>query len=180
MEATLKFSKLTKELMLKDLEKQFTKCTNFVITQNARVGNNDLNLYRKAMNKISLTHLIVKNTLCKKVVAKMDFKGIDTMIEGGCGITFVPGDVVDASKAILGFAKEHENFVIKGAYIEGQAIGLDQFKKLAAMPSKQVMLGMVVSALNAPIQGFVTVLSGVPRSLVYALNAIKTKKESNK
>ena len=35
-----------------------------------------------------------------------------------------------------------------------------------------------LGSLNAPITGLVMALSGIPRNLVYALNAIKEKKEA--
>ena len=45
-------------------------------------------------------------------------------------------DVVAPAKILADFAKTHENFTLKAGYLEGKAIGEDEVKKLAAMPSK--------------------------------------------
>ncbi|HOO12400.1 MAG TPA: 50S ribosomal protein L10, partial [Bacillota bacterium] len=49
-------------------------------------------------------------------------------------------------------------------------------KSLASLPSKEVLVAQVLGGLNAPITGFVNVLQGNIRNLVYALNAIAEKK----
>ena len=50
-------------------------------------------------------------------------------------------------------------------------------KELASLPSREALLTMVVTVMQMPISGFVNVLGGVVRKFVYAINAIKDKKE---
>jgi len=40
------------------------------------------------------------------------------------------------------------------------------------------LLASLVGSLNSPLSGLVMSLSGLPRKLVYALNAIREKKET--
>jgi large subunit ribosomal protein L10 len=49
---------------------------------------------------------------------------------------------------------------------------------LAELPSKEVLLGKLVSVMAAVPTSFVTVLSGVPRSFVQVLNAYCDKKKT--
>ena len=53
-----------------------------------------------------------------------------------------------------------------------------EIKNLASLPSKEELIAKMLGSLNAPITGLVMALSGIPRNLVYALNAIKEKKEA--
>ena len=48
---------------------------------------------------------------------------------------------------------------------------------MASLPSREVLLAMVAGMVQAPISGFVDVLSGLIRKFVYALGAIKDEKE---
>jgi large subunit ribosomal protein L10 len=48
--------------------------------------------------------------------------------------------------------------------------------RLASLPSKQELLGQLVSVIAGPARGLVTVLSGNTRNLLNVLNAIKDKK----
>jgi large subunit ribosomal protein L10 len=48
---------------------------------------------------------------------------------------------------------------------------------MAALPSREVLLAMVVGGIKAPITGFVFVLSGIIRKFVYVVDAVKASKE---
>jgi len=106
--------------------------------------------------------------------------GLKDAVDGSCGITFLGTDVVASSKQVLDFSKEHESFVVKAAFIEGQMMGIDKIKQLVSLPPREVLLAMILSSMNAPVTGFVNVLSGALRKFLYALNAVKDKKGESK
>ena len=60
------------------------------------------------------------------------------------------------------------NFTLKAGYLEGKAIGEDEVKKLAAMPSKEVLIAQVLYSFNFPIM-----------QLAIACDAIVKKAEGN-
>ena len=66
----------------------------------------------------------------------------------------------------------------KVGLVDGQVISVDEIKTLAELPSREELLARMLRSMNAPVSGLVTVLSGTIRSLVYALNAVKEKKEA--
>lgn len=165
--------------MISELEGCFKKNPNFVLTNYSGLSTQDLTQFRKEIKKAKTEYLVVKNTLCRKVLEKMKMESLNPSIEGNCGIAFIEGDCVEASKAILGFAKTHEPLVIKAAFIEGAVLDQNRLKALAALPSREVLLSMALAGMKAPVSGFVNVLSGVMRNFVYAVNAIKEKKSKS-
>jgi len=94
------------------------------------------------------------------------------------GVGIVDGDPVLCAKLLKEFGKDNNNFSINAGYLEGRVLGKDKINELADLPSREQLLGMVVSTMNAPIAGFVGVLGGVLRKFCYAINAIKDKKET--
>jgi large subunit ribosomal protein L10 len=60
--------------------------------------------------------------------------------------------------------------------LEGKFVNAEAVNRLAALPTKQQLLGQLVGTLNAPVSGFVNVLAGNLRGLVTVLGAIKEKK----
>ena len=56
-------------------------------------------------------------------------------------------------------------------------VGKDEIVALSKLPSEDELRGMVVNVLNAPIQNLAGTTSAILSSLVYAVNAIKDKKE---
>ena len=67
---------------------------------------------------------------------------------------------------------------IKGGVVDGKVIDAAGVGALADLPSREVLLAQVVGGIQAPISGFVNVLQGTIRSLVYALDAVRRQRES--
>lgn len=87
-------------------------------------------------------------------------------------------DAVAPAKVIHEFAKDHaEQMRIVSGVLEGTSITMEQAVELAKLPSRQQLLGQLVGVLAGPMRGFAGALSGVPRSMVYVLQAIKETKE---
>jgi large subunit ribosomal protein L10 len=67
---------------------------------------------------------------------------------------------------------------IKAGLVEGKVIDADSVKALANLPSREVLIAKALGSMQAPITGFVNVLQGNIRNLVYALEAVRQQKES--
>jgi large subunit ribosomal protein L10 len=94
------------------------------------------------------------------------------------GVSFSGKDIVATAKVLVNFSKANNKFVIKGAVVDGKVMTLDEVKALASLPSREVLLSQVVGGIKSPITGFVNTLGGILRKFVYAVDAIKTKKQS--
>ena len=53
-----------------------------------------------------------------------------------------------------------------------------QIKALADLPSREVLLGQLLSACNGVSTGFLRTLNAIPASMLNVLQAIKDKKEA--
>ena len=62
--------------------------------------------------------------------------------------------------------------------LNGKVIDFNGIKALSSLPSRDVLLAQVLSAMNAVPTALVTALSDVPRRLVNVLQAIKDEKEA--
>jgi large subunit ribosomal protein L10 len=67
---------------------------------------------------------------------------------------------------------------IKVGVLDKKLLTKNDLTVLAELPSKEVLLGKLVSVMAAVPTSFVTVLSGVPRSFVQVLNAYCDKKKT--
>ena len=76
------------------------------------------------------------------------------------------------------FAKENKELKVKVGVLDGKVIGADEIKALASLPPKEVLIAKMLGSMNAPISGFVNVLQGTIRNVVYALEAVRKQKES--
>ena len=87
-------------------------------------------------------------------------------------------DPVGPTKILVDFAKKNPELEIKVGMLDSKLLTKGDLNILAELPSKEVLLGRLVSVMAAVPTSFVTVLSGVPRSFVQVLNAYCDKKKT--
>ena len=121
----------------------------------------------------------MKNSICRLALEKLKLKDLANALEASCALTYTQDDAVSVSKTLVGFSKDNKNLKLKGAYIDGEMITEGAIRELAALPSREVLLGRLVSCINSPVAGFVSACSGIVKKLLYALNEIVKKADKN-
>ncbi len=134
---------------------------------------------RGKMRENGASYNVSKNTLLKIAFADSDLNQVNEHLKGNTSLAYNKEDVIGLAKLIRDFAKENKAFQFKAGVVEGQVIGVDDLNNLAEMPSKEELVSKMMYMLNYPIQGFATVLSGMTRQLVVALDQIRQQKEKN-
>ena len=132
---------------------------------------------RHNLRKSDAEFRVAKNTLLARAVADTEFKGLQEQFVGTTAVTVSYGDPVVPAKILTDFAKDHPELKIRSASLDGKLLSADDITALSKLPSKEVLLAQMLSVMNAVPTGLVRVLSGVPRTFLYALQAIKEQKE---
>lgn len=172
------YGKLCKDRMIKEVLEDLKGRPNFFITNYMGSSVADLESVRKSLKPSHSTFFVVKNSVLNVVLDQLKLEDVKKLVDGGVGISLSGDDVIAVSKTLVNFAKTHEKFKIKGAYIDGKLITDAKVKEMASLPTKEVLLTQVVRGIKAPITGFVMVLGGVIRKFVYVVNAVKASKAS--
>ncbi len=120
---------------------------------------------------------VTKNTLLRRAISGTPFEAIDEHLQGTTALAVSFDDPVAPAKILSNFAKDHEQLALKGGVLDGKVLSVDDLTALAKLPSREALLGQTLSVMQAVPTGFVRVLSAVPQSLVYTLQAIKDQKE---
>lgn len=165
-----------KEQMLADLESNLQGAKAVVFADYRGTTVKKIDELRRDLRKESIYAKVAKITLIKKALDKM---GIDTSamdFKAPVAIAVSKEDEVAPARILSDFAKQNQNVQILLGIMDNKVITADEVKALAALPSKQQLRGQVVGTIAAPLSGFVNVLAGNLRGLVYVLNAIKESK----
>jgi large subunit ribosomal protein L10 len=116
-------------------------------------------LRRQARDKGVYLH-VLKNTLARRAVTGTPFEAGQAAMVGPLIYGFSE-DAVAAAKVIADFAKGNDKLVIKAGVYAGRALDADGVKKLAAIPSREVLIAQVAGLLKSPIQRMAGVLAAV-------------------
>lgn len=152
-------------------------CTATFFTNFHGLSTPDLNMVRNELKKSGAYFHVIKNKLARRAFMEAGYEINEDLFKGDNALAISYSDPVDVAKILKKHAEALEKFLIKGGYLGKRFITPEEVKKLAELPPKPQLVAKLLGSLNAPIQGLVNVLNGVPRNLVYVLNAIKEKKE---
>ncbi len=118
--------------------------------------------------------LVVKNTLFKLAGegAKVPKETLsDTALSGPTALVITEKDPIAPLQILGKFALEHDIPQLKVGVIEGSFQNKDTLVALSKLPSKEVLEGLVIGTIGAPLYGIVSTLQGNLQKLVYVLNA---------
>lgn len=160
-----------------ELSGKFEKANIAIVTDYKGLTVTVLQELRHNLRRNDAELRVAKNTLLTRAVAETEYAGLQDHFVGTTALTVSYGDPVTPAKILTEFSKDHPELKIRTAVLDGKLLSVDELTALSKLPSKEVLLGQMLSVMNAVPTGLVQVLSGVPRTFLYALQAIKEQKE---
>lgn len=175
-----KYGKKVREKMIKEIKDIVSGDSGFVLSSFEKMKASDMDVLRKTMKKSGTRYMVLKNRLAHVALKESRIEGFEDIVgeKKILGIGVIKDDPVHIVKILREFSRQNKGFTISKGYIEGRVISAERVDELADLPGREQLLSMVLGTLNAPVTGFVSVLSGIVRSLLYALVAVKDKKGS--
>ncbi len=140
-------AKAEKATAVADIAEKFKEATATVVTEYRGLTVANLAELRRSLGE-SATYTVAKNTLVKRAAAEAGIEGLDELFAGPTAIAFVKGEAVDAAKAIKTFAKDNKALVIKGGYMDGRALSVDEVNRIADLESREVLLAKLAGAMK--------------------------------
>mgnify|MGYP002285020650 CR=1 FL=1 len=122
---------------------------------------------RKSLREAGVQYEVVKNTMLKLAAKEAGLEGLNSVLEGTTALATSAEDPIAAAKVLGEFAEKNKNFTIKAGFMDGQVIDAAKVTAVGKLPSKEQLVGQLLSVLVAPIRG-----------MAVALNAIAEQKES--
>lgn len=143
-----------------------------VIDYSGTSGSDQVKL-RSSVKEAGGEILVTKNTLMDIAIGKGK---VSDSLKGMSALVFSNNDAVAAIKALFTFHKDNEKLEIKQGVMDDKVLSANEVEALSKLPSKNELISLLISRIQGPAYGMANVLSAVPRSLVYALQAISDKK----
>ena len=167
-----------KQQIAEDLRDRFSKVAILVLTDYKGLDVKAMNDLRRRLRSEEIEYQVVKNTLLIRASEDNDVALIKDYFKGPNAIAISYDDPISPAKVLSQFAKENDKLEIKVGLMNGQVLDANAIKALAKLPSREVLLGQFLSALNAIPASFVRTIAEVPRSFVSVLAAIRDQKEA--
>jgi len=167
-----------KQQIVEDLRDRLAKSAIIVLTDYKGLDVAAMNDLRRRLRAEEIEYRVVKNTILTRASADNDGDLIKDFFKGPSAVALGYDDPTAPAKVLAQFAKDHEQLEIKVGVMGGTVLDPTAITALAKLPSREVLLSQLLSALNAVPTSFVRTLAEVPRSFVTVLAAIKDQKEA--
>lgn len=130
---------------------------------------------KKRLKTVGATLSVVKNTLLKRAgdAARVDSNLLtDTVLTGQTALVLSDSDPFAAISVVSKFAKEADTETpsFKAGFLAGDFYDQATLVKIAALPSREALLGQLFGVLAGPEYGLVSTLNGNLQKLVHTLN----------
>jgi large subunit ribosomal protein L10 len=170
-------AKKEKKTIVDDLAGVLSASQSVVLADFTGLKVDDMNQLRRDLKGRSVKFRVVKNTLARIAVRQAELEGLLAYLQGPTAFVTSSKDPIEPARALAEFAQEKEKPKIKGILFEGEVGGPSLAERVRGLPTRNVLLGRLLSTIGSPIAGLTGTLQGIIRDLVGTLVAIQSLKE---
>ena len=120
---------------------------------------------RAKLREAGVEYTIVKNTLLNFAAKEVGLEELEPVLHGPTALATSDSDLVASAKVLVDFAKTNEQLEIKGGFVEGKVISIDEVKVYANIPSKEVLISKMMGSLQAPVGNLVRALDAIAKKM---------------
>ncbi|MCH1626094.1 50S ribosomal protein L10 [Fredinandcohnia quinoae] len=155
-----------KKLIVTEIADKLRESKSTIVVDYRGLNVGEVTELRKQLRDAGIDFKVYKNSMTRRAAELVELAGLNESLTGPNAIAFSNEDVVAPAKILNDFAKKHNALEIKAGVIEGNVATVEEVKALAELPSREGLLSMLLSVLQAPI-----------RNLALATKAVADQKE---
>ena len=141
-----------KAQLVTEVAEQFKNASSVVVVDYLGITVEEATNLRAELRKAGVQFAVVKNSILSRAAKEAGLEGMDDIFKGPSAVAFSNEDVVAPAKILADFAKKVEALEIKAGVIEGKVSSKEEIEALAKLPSREGLLSMLLSVLQAPVR----------------------------
>ena len=154
------------------LQKDISNCIIGILTDYRGLTTPEITALRRKLQVVGSEYKVVKNTLARFAAERADRDDLVSSFEGPIAIAFGFEGVIEPAKVLSDYIRTTRLSVgIKGGFLADKLLTSEEVMEIAALPSREVLVGKVVGTMKSPFWALVGCLSNPLRGLVGVLQA---------
>jgi large subunit ribosomal protein L10 len=155
-----------------ELRQELSRNPTLIVSEYRGLSVTELAEVRRSLRKQNITYRVVKNRLMRIAANDAGVEALSPLLKGPSAIAFGSGDESVVAKAVLDATKPYKVIKLKGAILGSRAIDVDGLIRLAALPSRDVLLAQLAGAFAAPMANMAGLLAAPLRDIAGGLAAL--------
>lgn len=151
---------LKKELV-ENIKSEFKEAKSIIFVDYRGITVAEDTAMRKEFRENGVTYKVFKNRLITRALDDLGIKDYDKkMFEGTTAVAYSTDEVAPA-KVFCKHQKDLDKMAVKFGIVNGQIVDNKKVEELSKIPSKDVLIAMLLGTLNAPISAFARALNAI-------------------
>ena len=151
-----------KQAIVAALTEQLQNATSGVLVDYKGITVAEDTALRVELRKNDVQYGVVKNTLTRFAMNNVGLGELSDVLNGTTSLATSAGDPIAPMRVVNKFAKQlNGKFSIKGGFMDGKILSMDEIMALAELPSKEVLQAQVLGTMLAPITSLAIVLKAI-------------------
>ncbi|BAC17303.1 ribosomal protein L10 [Corynebacterium efficiens YS-314] len=165
------------EAALAELKAQFAETDSIVLTEYRGLTVAQTTELRRALGD-DVQYSVAKNTLVKIAAQEAGVEGLDDLLTGPTAVAFIKGEAVDTAKVLKKFGDDNKAFVVKGGYMDGNALTADQVKAIAELDNRETTLAKLAGAMKGNLAKAAGLFNAPASQVARLAAALQEKKDA--
>ncbi len=145
---------------------------NIILTNYSGVSVKDMTELRGQLREKTAEYKVVRNNFFKLALKEQGYESLDEHLKGPVAVAFMSEQVGEVAKVLKDFGKENKSFSYSVGILDDVLYTNDQIKKIAELPSKDVITAQTMSLINGPATGIAGGMNQIISSLARGINAV--------
>ncbi len=121
---------------------------------------------RRKLREANVDYAVVKNTLLRFAIDNAGLNELDSLLNGTTSLAICNDDPVAPARVIKEYvSKFTDHFEIKGGFMDGKVISVDEINALADIPALPVLQAQLLGTMLAPITNLAVVIKAIAEKL---------------
>lgn len=143
-----------KQAVVEEISSKLKSAVSVVVVDYRGLNVSQVTELRKQLREAGIDFKVYKNSMSRRAAEAAGLEGLNEHLVGPNAIAFSTDDVVAPAKILNDFAKKNDKLEIKAGVVEGLVTSAEDIKALAELPSRDGLLSMLLSVLQAPMRNF--------------------------
>ena len=166
-----------KKALVAEVNEVAARALSAVAAENRGLTAGKFDELRAKARKQGIYLHVVKNTLASRAVEGTEFECLKPALIGPIVLGFSLEDPGSVGRVIKDFAKDNDKLVVKAVAVGGTLYGAKDIERLAALPTKEQGISMLMGVMMAPISKFVRTLAEPTAKFVRTVKAVADKQQ---
>jgi large subunit ribosomal protein L10 len=166
-------TKEKKQEIVKNLEEKIKNQKVAIFVNFKGLNMFDFSEIRESLRDKDSSIMVVKKSLMNIALKNNKIDIESDYLKDDIAIVFGFKDQINPAKTIHQFSRKNSKLKIVAGILDGKIKTREEMIELAILPSRDELISKTINTINAPLYGFVNVLEGSIRNLIYVLKQAK-------